>query len=785
MTSRNRSSLPPLNKSPESKVQNNADECLFDLDGFTIIDILKSDSQSVTNIVENNKSKQKLISKTIPVKINVKNKKIISNQIQKLLKIQNPSINSYEGFAFTDFDEEDNLTLFMNYVQNGHLQDISDLDNTKKQKILLGISYGMIVLHNHNIVHGNLKPQNVLLTSDFQPIISDYGLSKFYHAQNFLNKITSSLSLAAYVAPEIFSDRNLTQKSDVYAFGILMFEIIESIEAYSNLSDIDSLKPSSLIEKVQNGLRPEFENTVKDGLKSVILQCLSIDPNERPTFSEIFQKLSPKEEENEFLLDDVNIDEVTAFVESLTLMDKQKQSKKNPRRKINQIQTKCNEESSFKTIKELQKENSKLKKENSNLLNENNQIIDHMLNFEKNLFKIATVDIFNSFSLQSQLLFVSELISNLSKPNLFYTKLDKVLHFINQFNKKATGLSYVEIVSENKDDDFKTKNVSKKWQICIRSNAVELLHSNNSFKSSVFINFLKEIKSVIIELPYPSEMFESGNEFILALREKSKEKIKLGICINGIERTGPQFQDKTNIDSIRIGNKVESIEGDAFSESGSFKGCSNLSRIEISSSVHSIDNRSFKDCTSLTCIQIPYSVNFIGSYAFSCCKNLVEISIPSSIFSIENNTFDGCVSLKKITIPSSVSNIGQNAFKDCVVLSKIELPDSIVSIGESAFYNCENISKIHLPNHLSCICNFTFQGCRSLSSVDIPQSVSEIGFKAFMGCTSLKTVKIHEVKSIGNCAFQNCNSLEKVKVPSTVSFIGDNAFPNTTKILKS
>ena len=130
----------------------------------------------------------------------------------------------------------------------------------------------------------------------------------------------------------------------------------------------------------------------------------------------------------------------------------------------------------------------------------------------------------------------------------------------------------------------------------------------------------------------------------------------------------------------------------------SFRGCSNLRKITLFSSVTSIEDEAFYTCENLREITIPSSVISIGNKAFSWCVNLKEITLPSSVISIGNEAFYTCENLREITIPSSVTSIGDFAFSDCSNLQKVTLPSSITNIGDYAFNEwCENLQQINIP----------------------------------------------------------------------------------------
>ena len=285
------------------------------------------------------------------------------------------------------------------------------------------------------------------------------------------------------------------------------------------------------------------------------------------------------------------------------------------------------------------------------------------------------------------------------------------------------------------------------------------------------------------------------------------------------------FRNCESLQSVTIPNSVTSIGDDAFS------GCESHQSVTIPNSVKSIGKEAFSGCVSLQSITIPNSVTKIEDDAFWGCKSLQSVTIPNSVKSIGKKAFSGCKSLESITIPNSVTSIGDDAFYLCKSLQSVTIPNSVTSIGDGTFCWCESLQSVTIPNSVrnignhaffGCnicffICNSTyfqnddvclfnkdktaivsrikdcvnyiipnsvtsigddaFSGCESLQSVTIPNSVTSIGYEAFSRCTSLQCVTIpNSVKSIGIGAFSGCESLQSVTIPNSVTSIGDGAF---------
>ena len=262
------------------------------------------------------------------------------------------------------------------------------------------------------------------------------------------------------------------------------------------------------------------------------------------------------------------------------------------------------------------------------------------------------------------------------------------------------------------------------------------------------------------------------------------------------------FRGCKSLQSITIPNSVKSIGNVAFGD------CKSLQNVTIPNSVTSIGDEAFSGCISLQSITIPNSVTSIGDEAFSSCKSLQSITIPNSVKSIGDKAFYVCESLQSITIPNSVTSIGDETFSWCKSLQSITIPNSVKSIGNSAFFRCKSLQSVTIPNSVTKIGDGAFRWCESLQSITIPNSVTKIGEGAFCGCNICfftcnstyfqnddvclfnkdKTAIVgrikdcvnyiipNSVKSIGDEAFYGCESLQSITIPNSVTSIGDGAF---------
>lgn len=146
------------------------------------------------------------------------------------------------------------------------------------------ISSAMEYLHSHDIVHGDLTGGNVLLTSSdkdgrgFTAKVVDFGLSRICEGGALK---TSKMGCAEYMPPELITGGLLTKSGDVYAFGVILWELYHGERAWSGM------KPVEVLEKVARHDILTFGEHTPRRLKILGEKCLNPFPKQRPDFSDI------------------------------------------------------------------------------------------------------------------------------------------------------------------------------------------------------------------------------------------------------------------------------------------------------------------------------------------------------------------------------------------------------------------------------------------------------------------------------------------------------------------
>jgi serine/threonine protein kinase len=160
------------------------------------------------------------------------------------------------------------------------------IPNEWKIELVRGIARGVMHLHKHNIVHRDLAARNILLTASGQPKISDFGTSRILDKTSE-RTTKSGVGAVCWMAPESIATRNYSPKSDVWSFGITVYEIVAQCEPHKNMNVLDVA-----VAIRDRGLTPTIPDNCPSLLREVMKMCWKKEPNERPTFETICSFLS-------------------------------------------------------------------------------------------------------------------------------------------------------------------------------------------------------------------------------------------------------------------------------------------------------------------------------------------------------------------------------------------------------------------------------------------------------------------------------------------------------------
>uniref|UniRef100_A0A6B2LGU2 Protein kinase domain-containing protein n=1 Tax=Arcella intermedia TaxID=1963864 RepID=A0A6B2LGU2_9EUKA len=173
--------------------------------------------------------------------------------------------------------------MILPYMGGGSLAQVLFKDKVKwdfpyKVKIAREIAYGMHHLHSlrPRIIHRDLKSDNILISTDGVAKIADFGLSRL--VQKYSKTMTTS-GTPHYLAPECLSSGQFSEKSDVYAYGIILYEIYCGKRPYPKKSAYQVM-----LEVVQQDLRPVLPKDCPSLYADTFIKCVDKKPEARPSF---------------------------------------------------------------------------------------------------------------------------------------------------------------------------------------------------------------------------------------------------------------------------------------------------------------------------------------------------------------------------------------------------------------------------------------------------------------------------------------------------------------------
>lgn len=276
----------------------NVSHLLIDPNDYEIMQMIGNGSYGAVYLVKDKKTGALYSMKYLQCQMmNHIQKQYLTREIGIMAEAAHPALLSLRGFSLPSNDASPVATIITDYMSKGSLFQMIQLEqqnsappeynNTKKNIIIIGIAAGIKYLHSKNIMHRDLKPENILLNDSLEPHIGDFGLSKLIDDSTKNGQAnTVSIGTPLYMAPEIFTNSPYDFKVDVYAFGMILYEILTSISPFKDITN-----PMALGMKICNGERPPYPPNFSTVFQVLIDRCWASNPDHRPMFDEILEYL--------------------------------------------------------------------------------------------------------------------------------------------------------------------------------------------------------------------------------------------------------------------------------------------------------------------------------------------------------------------------------------------------------------------------------------------------------------------------------------------------------------
>lgn len=236
-----------------------------------------------------------------------------SIEVEILARVRHKNLLSLRGYCAEGqerlivYDYMPNLSLLSHL--HGHHSAECLLDWSKRMNIAVGAAEGIAYLHHHatpHIIHRDVKASNVLLDSDFQARVADFGFAKFIPdgATHVTTRVKGTLG---YLAPEYAMLGKASEACDVYSFGILLLELASGKKPIEKLSDTEKRSitdwalPLARQRKFDDLADPRLNGRyVEEELKRVVfvaLICSCNQPEKRPAMLDVVDLLKGESKE--------------------------------------------------------------------------------------------------------------------------------------------------------------------------------------------------------------------------------------------------------------------------------------------------------------------------------------------------------------------------------------------------------------------------------------------------------------------------------------------------------
>ncbi|GMI98251.1 PBS1-like 19 [Hibiscus trionum] len=232
-------------------------------------------------------------------------------EVKFLGVLEHPNVIKLIGHCTVDGEKGFQCLLVYEFMHNKSLEDhlfsqaFPPLPWKTRLQIILGAARALAYLHEGlkvQIIHRSFKPSDVLLEEKFNPKLSDFGLAREGPMDGDEHVSTRVMGTYGYAAPEYIATGHLSCKSEVWSFGVVLYEIL------SGRRSIDVNRPTSeqsLVEWVKQFpanherfgciMDPRLGNQYSIGAAREISKladaCLSTSPHERPKMSEVVERL--------------------------------------------------------------------------------------------------------------------------------------------------------------------------------------------------------------------------------------------------------------------------------------------------------------------------------------------------------------------------------------------------------------------------------------------------------------------------------------------------------------
>ena len=210
----------------------------------------------------------------------------IINELNILRLVKNKSNNIEKFYGVYYSKEENTIWIILEYFEYGNIMSyLTQINYPMNEEIIAtiiqNVLFGLLYLHSINIIHRDIKCQNLLLSKEGRVKISDFGISINKNIVNCNNRVGTPY----WMSPEVINRQKYNEKTDIWSVGIICYELVEGEPPYCEFKPNIVMK--KIIENPIKGLKnPEkYSNEFND----FVSLCLNVDFNKRPNIPQLLE----------------------------------------------------------------------------------------------------------------------------------------------------------------------------------------------------------------------------------------------------------------------------------------------------------------------------------------------------------------------------------------------------------------------------------------------------------------------------------------------------------------
>jgi serine/threonine protein kinase len=212
---------------------------------------------------------------------------VFLREIESLSSLRHVCVVGLLGYVLSDQDQR--AEIHLEWAAHGSLEHVlrdvrmdcrpTFWTSTNIAIIIIGIVLGLRYVHSKGFIHQDLKPSNILINGHHRALIADFGAARQANVDATPDGVAGTVQ---YAAPEQFDEVLPTTKIDIFAFGLILYEILVGSPVFPPTEP-----PFTIIPKVRSGYIPKIPESVCAWVGGLIVWCLASKPDDRPSFDDI------------------------------------------------------------------------------------------------------------------------------------------------------------------------------------------------------------------------------------------------------------------------------------------------------------------------------------------------------------------------------------------------------------------------------------------------------------------------------------------------------------------